>query len=295
MMRQSLVSLVLYAALLSTVGCSAGGEDAVAVSETALSGARLANATVDDVVLSAEELVREHVSTLTAAHADIRRLTENNRNEFTRVGNVSYPEVRELIGKVLETQSSVAPSRLAGRVDEFLRPDLQGAANPAGVVSCTSTGQSLPLLRYSACERAEQKNAFSRARQPRGIDFGEIRSAWDQTVRGVNVSLDSWIVLPVAFEHEPSLAEIRRAAGVRVDFSKAGLESIEDFVQASECVASENPTDFAPIAAALRGQGIKKRFSFSGRANGDFGWSRHYLIVVDEHNQVWGFQSGYGE
>ena len=76
---------------------------------------------------------------------------------------------------------------------------------------------------------------------------------------------------------------------------ESGHEAIDDFMESEECVASANPHDFAPIATALHGSGIKKRFSFAGRSSGDFGWSRHYIVVIDEHNQVWGFQSGYSE
>lgn len=297
-MNVRIASLVALLAV-PVVGCSgAAPSDQAPASESAdalggaATGRRLADSNVDQVVAAAEALVRDHVAILTAAHPSIHRITRATRVEFTYVAQTqtSFMEVSELIDAVLETQSSVAPSTLVGRVDALLRPHVERSTNAAGVVKC-SVDNALGLLSYAACERAEHENAFSRVASPTGIDFDEIRAAWKKTTeRGHN--FDSALILPVAFDREPTLQQIRKAAGIRVAFGEAGLDAIDDFAGASESAAAENPQEFAPIARALRGAGIKKRFSFNG---GGEGWSRHVLVVIDEHNQVWGFESGYSE
>ncbi len=288
-------ALVALGAALLVTGCSGAADDVAPATQDvsqdelrASAGKRLANASVDEVVDAGRAMLTEHLDAVRAAHPQMSRITSANRTAFTTVGSTSYMALGEIIDAILKTQSSVAPSSILGKLDDVARPAISEKAT-RGIVKCDSGGD-VGLFVYDACKRAEEENAFSRAEKPAGIDFDAIRAAWRATTESSN--LDNELVLPVAFPSEPNLAQLRKMADIRVPYAASAFDAIDAFATADESSAADNARAFAPIKAALRSAGIKKRYAFSGRGDG---YSRNFLIVVDEHNQAWGFMSGYSE
>jgi hypothetical protein len=78
-----------------------------------------------------------------------------------------------------------------------------------------------------------------------------------------------------------------------VDEWSWGYDAIDDFWQSQE--GPEGHPAFEPIADMLGSAGITKRYYlFAGGY--DYGpWTRNYLVVIDEHDQMYGFMMGYSE
>jgi hypothetical protein len=140
--------------------------------------------------------------------------------------------------------------------------------------------------------KTREEKALGLAAAPGGRSLREVRELWREVQRQRG-NLDSAWLNPVKLSSDrPSLGDIRYAMQLprEAEYVSWGAEAVDDFYVAYEGV-DEDP-EFLPIADLVRGPSIKKRWYFAG---GGGEWSTNVLIVLDEHNQLWGMQMGYSE
>ncbi|MFO0737230.1 MAG: hypothetical protein U0270_15175 [Labilithrix sp.] len=145
---------------------------------------------------------------------------------------------------------------------------------------------------YEAEQVTREQKAISLAARPGGKSLADIRAMWAEVQR-VQGNLDSAWLNPVkASSADPSLGEVKKAMGIRdeADMAAWGNDAVAQFHQASE--GPDEAVEFDAIEAFLRTSAIKKRWYF---VDGGNEWSSNTLVVLDEHNQLWGMQMGYSE
>lgn len=188
-------------------------------------------------------------------------------------------------------QTSATPAAINVQFAGWALPQLK-AASVNGFVSA----RKADIVFYLAVYNTQNANAQAREKNPTGVNLKQVRNQWDGLTR--NSNLDNAYLNPVQL----TKAEVAGSSTVlfralrqqfpltRAAYIDAGREAVHGFHSASEGPA--NAPAFASIATALNKASIKKQFYFAG---GGRGWSTNVLIVIDEHNQAWGFQMGYSE
>jgi hypothetical protein len=242
--------------------------------------------TKEETAVVIVELFNEDLDTCSAAHPDITVITADNLAEFERIGSMFYMDMRGAIEAMMKElgKTEVTLDELRAQAPLWaptvVRVDEQGRA---------SWDAGDPLIVYTAIEISNERNAFARADNPTGIVLSELREQW-RKVEGEN-NLDSSFVLPVVVSKEPTLNEIRKKLhGPWAEEIEFGFKAIEVFGSADE--GPGGSTEFKPIADALKGSSIVKRWYFFSAGEN---WSHNTLVVLDEHSQMWGFSMGYSE
>ncbi|MDX2089837.1 MAG: hypothetical protein SFX73_18420 [Kofleriaceae bacterium] len=185
--------------------------------------------------------------------------------------------------------TKLLPWNLVESLLPWATPQLQ-AATVNGYVS----PRKVPFLFLSDLWELQNANAMAREKDPTGIDLLAVRRAWSQ-VREESM-LDREYLNPVTFgpgalEGSRLFPSLRAAFPLRgLALEETGYDAIDAFYEAGE--GPDGDPAFAPIRTALRKGSIKKRFYFAG---GGDEWSRHVLIVIDQHGQAWGMAMGYSE
>lgn len=220
-----------------------------------------------------------------AVAATFTRLSNDGCNNSYEVAEVS----RGVLAKL--GQSAATVGSVKGAVNAWALPQLK-AATVNGFVSIDKA----TLTFYDAIIATQTANAVAREQDPAGVNLDDIRATWNEITRGSN--LDSAYLNPVQLTSAQvtgSSTTLFRALRKQFPLNTAVLlETGNDATTAFHGVGEglNDDPDFAPIQTALAKRSIKKRFYFAG---GGDEWSTHVLIVIDQHNQAWGFQMGYSE
>lgn len=292
--RGSILGFALSISLLGatavfTSGCTADATGSEALADTeATVFTRLGVCTPAEAADAADELLNRYLDECIENSPDIDLITADNLYEFTTHGYMSYMDLHEAIEGIMESLgvAEIAP--------EDLRPHFRSWVLP--LIETDEEGHAVwrtaPLVVYSAIEIAEKRNAFAAAADPEGVDIEQLSTQWDEVTRGS--MLDHDFILPVQLSKDPTFAEIRKYVHGRwvMDWSW-GYGAIDDFWQSQE--GPEGHPAFEPIAEMLKSRGIKKRYYMFDAGDGYGPWSRNYLVVVDEHQQMYGFMMGYSE
>ncbi|MBX3260949.1 MAG: hypothetical protein KIS78_16435 [Labilithrix sp.] len=289
-----LVSSLLLGASLALVGCAgdAARSDGLGADESLLvTQTRLDRVTPQEVAAAYASSMVPNVAKCVAAHPEITLLDRSHVEGFYRVGVVSYFGVRHFVLALLEANGGqpIPVDQLTDMVEPYAIAELSLSVDADGyyVRPANDGGRFL-----EAELAAREEKALTSAKNPRGTTLRAVREMWRE-VQEEQRGLDSEWLSPVRISGgSPSLADIRRAMNMpyQVRYETWGNEAIDEFH-----VAGEGPDEtalFDPIADLLRGPGIKKRWYFAGGGNE---WSAHYLVVLDEHDQLWGFMMGYSE
>jgi len=301
MVRRSLV-LGFLASCLSLSALACGGEEGGAAidpqapdTQEAEVGARakftrLDRATKDEVADTFEATIAKQIGEVLAANPSIR--TFNRRNVLgLRVDNRYYLELGELIETLLDEldQQSIAPSTVERKARAWALAKLEAHVGADGFVKA-SVADAGSMALSSAWSLTEETNAIEAAKAPRGVDIALLRQQWTE-VEIARGDLDSRYLRPVTVDREPTVAAMAKHYGLRASLEAWGWDAIDQMASAGE--GPNGLPQFRPIAETLKhAVGIKKRFFLTG---GGEGWSTHVLLVLDEKNQLWGFQMGYSE
>ncbi|MBX3229054.1 MAG: hypothetical protein KIT84_01850 [Labilithrix sp.] len=285
-----LAALSVTAAL---AGCAAPNDaDAPAASsEVALTTfTPLDRVTPAEVAAAYAEDVSAHLETCRAAHPSIAEVDRDNLRVFARVGNVSYFDVSEAIEALLDERGldAIAPGEVPTLLEPLALRELGAHVDGDGFYAPPREGQ---LQFYYAELHAREAKAHALATAPGGKSFTEIRALW-RNVQSARNTLDSSWLRPQRVSAEPSLTEIRKAMRVPFDahFESWGNTAVAEFGEAHE--GPNGTPAFAPLATFLESDAIKKRWLFQAY---DASGSTNILVVLDEHDQLWGMQMGYSE
>lgn len=189
-------------------------------------------------------------------------------------------------------QNQVSLEKLASQMRSLSQKELEGLF-PTGWVS----DQRLTLRYLPLFARLKKESAIRRAKTPQGIQLDQLVRQLDAfgLARPVTYSfLDPVSIDPNLSSQEKILSSIESTfIPSGVELHSAGTKAVEAFWNASE--AGGKDPRFAPIAELLKKPSIKNQFYFYGSGEYPFGWSAHILLVLDEHNQMYGLKMGYQE
>jgi hypothetical protein len=205
-------------------------------------------------------------------------------------------DLNEIIKTILDRKGKDS-ARLVTMIRWFKEQALIDLANNVDSEGFFKPNSNYKLLYFGAIERAHDLKAEENFREPANLTYQFLRSNWARVRESTN--LDRGFYNPVqldsaVLEEDELFDQLRKSFELeKLGFVSAGLKAVDEFWQAHE--GPEGDPAFAPLAQALKGQGILKRFYFSGGEERPFPWSRNVLIVIDEHHQAWGFYMGYSE
>lgn len=241
---------------------------------------------LDACVAAYRSRIDQNMSSITATVA----------NKFTSLANAGCRDgfdVAEVSKALLNTlgQSSASSAEMKVSVNAWALPLLR-ASTINGFVSV----EKATLTFYDAVITTQTANAMAREQDPAGMQLRAIRAAWDEVTE--NSNFDNAYLNPVQLTQAQvtgSSATLFRTLRKHFPLRAAALVESGTSAPRTFHLASEGPANsptFAPIETALAKTSIKKRFYFAG---GGRSWSTNVLIVIDQHNQAWGFQMGYTE
>jgi hypothetical protein len=278
---------------LASLGCAAETRaNDVAASEAALvQQTRLDRVTPAEVAATFAAGLKPDFEACIAAHPAITEINAATIAGFYQIGVTSHYGVREVLeGMLAEPGITAVPvSRLLAEIEPWATRTLSRHQDAEGYYSPPSSGV---LSFYYAEQATREEKAFSLAAKPGGKDLREIRAQWKK-VQGVHGNLDSFWLNPVKVSgDDPGLGEIRQAMKFPrgIEYMSWGNQAVDDFYTAHEGPAEA--AEFDPISTFVKSSAIKKRWYFYGVGDA---WSHNYLVVLDEHNQLWGMSMGYSE
>lgn len=280
------------ASFVALAGCGGGGAAPAVESEEAslVQQIRLDRVKPPEIAATYAARLRPDLEACVARHPEITHVDAQNLKVFYRVGVVWHWDVKYAVqGMLAEGGGAPIPTaELSARLEPYATAVLSRHVDADGFFVWPREGL---LDFYEAVTATQEEKALSLAKDPGGKSLREIRAMWRE-VQEDRGNLDSAWLNPVKVGGPPTLGDVRKAMGIGrgVGYQSWGHDAVEDFHQAPE--GPEEASAFDPIAAALRGPGIKKRWYFAG---GGDEWSRNYLVVLDEHDQLWGFMMGYTE
>jgi len=298
-------------ALVMTSACVSAEDDEFAWDEEAASYegkadshvqfTRLAAASPEEVAAAFDQRVGAQLEGCFDAYkrmfdADATELTNEIAAKFLNVSTQtegrhcrSWSELADTVNGLLAQEDASSIS-----VDDALPLIPQWAASQMKVGSDGVVFDESRSTFWQDLSDTEDANAMARMKKPRGIDPAELRVQWDKVRQ--DTTLDRDFHNPVTFsdgalEGRSLFRSLRAAFPLRsTRLVSTGQNAIRDFGEAQE--GPEGDPEFTPVASLLRKTSIRKRFYFSG---GGEGWSTNMLIVIDQHNQVWGLRMGYSE
>lgn len=271
-------------------GAGAGIPDVAGKAQGEVEARLLARATAEEAAEEAAQDILKRLDKALALHPDVKMITRENAYELSKGegGNGNY-DFEETIKLFLEWlgQGRAAVETVRSKAKPWALELLGRSVKDGYVVYNFEKIPSGLLLR--SLERVEERNALRAFKAPQGINLKKLIEQWG-TVQE-DASLDTDVFYPVLFSAQPSLTDIRRAFPIgKVGLVSTKWKAIDDFAGSDEGPAGDE--GFKPIGDALKGPGIRQRFYFRGEAED---WSSNVLLVVDEHNQAWGFQMGYSQ
>lgn len=289
----------LAASLILGLGLAIGGcgdqspaaEDVAASESFLVTQTRLDRVTPQEIAsLYASWLVPD-VARCVAGHPEMTAIDKSHVEGFYRVGVSSYWNVRDFVSALLDENGNqpIAVGDLAGMIEPWAIAQLSRSVDADGFYERPVNGG---LRFYSAEYAAREEKALVLAKSPGGTSLREVREMWREVEREQG-NLDSAWLSPVQLSSDlPSIGDVRRAMRIpfEVRYVSWGTTAIAEFHESGE--GPDESALFDPIADLLRGSSIKKRWFFEG---GGDEWSAHYLVVLDEHLQLWGFMMGYSE
>ncbi len=235
-----------------------------------------------------------HVAACAAAHPQITDIDAGNLDTFYRAGTDWHWDVREAVRGMLAQNGGrpVPVATLASAVEPYATARLSEHVDGDGFYVAPRDGA---LDFYYAELRAREAKALSLARDPAGLSIADAREKW-RAVEHARSNLDSAWLNPVKVGASPGIGDIRKAMGIgrSVAYVACCYDAVDQFGEADE--GPDGARAYIPLAQMLKSQAIKKRWFFAGRDSGrGDGWSRHYLVVLDKNDQLWGVMMGYSE
>lgn len=293
MTRRMKIGLILLAsATFMAVGCApASAPDAAVASDAMLTTVTpLDRITPADVAAAYAADVKASLSACVAAHPEITRIDRANLSAFHAVGHTFHFDLSGAIESLLDDSGapSITPAEVAERVQPWAERFLAPYADANGLYAPPTEG--LTGFYYAEIDAREAK-AHASAAAPGGQTFTALRALWRE-VQVAKSTLDSSWLRPVKVSGEPSLGEIRRTMRIPSDasFESWGEAAVDEFADAHE--GPDGTPAFAPLATFLKSHAIQKRWLFQAY---DHSGSTNVLVVLDEHDQLWGMQMGYSE
>lgn len=287
-----LAAAVLLLSASALAGCTATApNDEPAASEAALTTiTKLDRVTPAEVAATYTQQTKAGLEACIAGHPEITKVDAANLDAFYRVGSEYHWDVREAIEGILAEQGGVAiaTSALGASIEPWAKRELSKHTDSDGFYAPPREGQ---LAFYYAELHTREAKAHALAAAPGGKSFAELRAIWRE-VQSARGNLDSAWLRPVKVSGEPTLGEIEKAMRIPFDasFESWGNTAVDEFEEADE--GPNGAREFAPLAVFLKSSAIKKRWLFQAY---DSNYSTNVLVVLDEHNQLWGMQMGYSK
>ncbi|MBX3231251.1 MAG: hypothetical protein KIT84_09940 [Labilithrix sp.] len=279
------LSFVSLAFAVFAVACAAPTDETESSTQDLVTVKPLGELTPSELETAAKKDFADRLALLTAAHPDVRALTTSNIGDFVErriqhdgwstndVDHAFADTFRALLRYNEATELAV--SELAAKFAAWLPTQIPAATLASGKVACDAARDRVV---GSACARAERAKSIASAKKPRGIDMASFVADWNAEGRD-----GARMTNPVVLAGEPSVAEVKRLAGVS-DFCRQrgwGSEAVDAFLQ-------HRPDSLTRHAAALKGPGFAKRWYWSC---GSDSWGEEGFALLDEHNQLWTFGS----
>lgn len=292
MMKALLVGL-FFGLSCVTIGCAS---EAPSTGDPTMTEAELVKKTPLDRVTPAEVAatyaadLAPDIARCIAGNRNIVNVDRSNLDAFYRPGVQWYWGVREAVDGMLSEPgvTSIPVATLADAVGPWAMSKMSAHVDADGFYTRPSDAA---LTFYSAEMKTREEKALALAKAPGGRSLKEIRELWSE-VEAVQGSLDSAWLNPVKVSGDPSLGDVRKAMKLRyaARYAAWGMDAIDEFHAASE--GPDEAPEFEPIKEFLKSSAIRKRWLFQG---GGDEWSTNVLVVLDEHNQLWGMEMGYSE
>jgi len=296
---RSLSQLLLAPALLAFAACalpacSAGepapAEDLGADESLLVTQVRLDRVKPKEVAKVYADTLLPIVASCVRAHPEITAIDASHVEGFHRIGSSGNWAVREAVVGILADRGGAAipVGELADLVEPWAGSVMSRHVDADGYYA---PGRGEGLAFHEAEQYARETKALRTAKSPGRKTLRSIRESWRE-VEDEQDNLDSAFLLPVKVSGSPSLGDIRKAMKLpkSARYVTWGNAAIDEFAQAGDGV--DGLGSFDAVAGVLRGPGIVKRWYFAG---GGDEWNHNYLIVLDEHDQVWGLMMGYTE
>lgn len=289
-MKLALGVLLLASLAAFGAGCSAPVAETPETAESPLVAAtRLDRVTPAEVAKIYTPKVVAELDRCIAAHPEITRIDIQTISGFTHAGAVTYWEADEFLRGLLEETPELPVAGVKEKVEPWAIAQMSKYLDADGFYAPPLSDF---LTFYSAHQAAREAKAFAAAKKPGGKDWSEIREMWRE-VQNANGGLDSSFELPVQMASDnPSWGDIGRALVMPFGMTQLawGHAAVDDFGSAPE--GPEDVPEWFPLAEFFKSSAIKKRWFFAG---GDADWSTHWLVVLDEHDQLWAVSMGYSE
>jgi hypothetical protein len=291
MSRSPFLLLVVSLVSFGAVACAAEPAAETAASEAALvQQTRLDRVTPAEIASAHARSLQKDIQRCVAGNPAIVAVDAGNLGAFYRPGVDSYWAVKSAVEGMLAEPgvTSIPVATLAAAVEPWATRVLSSSVDADGFY-VRPAGDTLRF--YEAEMATREAKALGLAMLPGGKSLAEIRAQWAE-VQSAAGTLDSYWLNPVKVAGEPDLADVRKAMNMHIamHFSAWGNDAVDSFYETHEGPA-EAP-EFEPIRTFLKTSAIKKRWFFEG---GGDEWSHHYLVVLDEHDQLWGMSMGYSE
>ncbi|HVH42633.1 MAG TPA: hypothetical protein VM925_09820 [Labilithrix sp.] len=279
--------LALIASAPAAVGCAATpNEDAASSESDLVAHTRLDRVTPDEVAAAYMAKLRPDLERCVAGNPAIANVDKGNLKAFYRPGATAYYDVSRALDAMLAEPSvtSIPVAGIADAVEAWAKRTLSTSVDAEGFYVRQKGGW---LTFVDAEVETREAKALKLAARPGGKDLSEIRAQWAE-VQKVNGSSDTEWYNPVKVNGEPTLGAVKKLMGVRYGASQSawGTKAVDEFH-----ALREDP-EFEPLAEFMKSSAIKKRWMFS---DGGDEWNHQWLIVLDEHNQLWGVSIGYSE
>lgn len=291
-MKRLPVALLVCAAFGAAACSSDAPEDDTALTDSALiSGeVHLDRVTPAEVAATFAADLREPLSACIRGNPGIVNVDASNLAAFYRPGIELFWDVKVALDGMLSEPgvTSVPVATLDVEVGAWATRAMSAHADAEGFYAPRADA---PLAFYAAETKTREAKSLSVAAAPGGKPMSEIRDMWRE-VQLVRRGLDSSWLTPVKITGSPSVGDLRRVMRLPYAGRYAGWGhgAVDQFGAAREGPAAIPA--FEALAALLHSSAIKKRWYFQGESAH---WSSNVLIVLDQHDQLWGLQMGYSE
>lgn len=140
-----------------------------------------------------------------------------------------------------------------------------------------------------ALSETRVRNVFAKIKNPDGINLKELVDAWKQIESELG-GIDYNFILPLVYDKEPSFEEINEIISSDSYFVSSGRKAVNQFFLEISVLYDGSPFDF--IIQTLKGPGIKNAYYFVAVQEEPSTTITHSLLILDEHNQVYGLEIG---
>ena len=286
-----LVAIVLVGfTTLGMVGCAPEADETAAIESELVTQTRLDRVTPGEVAAVYAAALQPDIARCIAGNPNIVAVDRSNLDAFYRPGVQSYWGVRSALEGMLSEPgvTSIPAATVATEIEPWAKRVMSAHVDGAGYYA---PPRDTGLTFYTAETTAREAKALSLAAAPGGKTLKDVRAEWAE-VQHVQNNLDSAWLNPVKVSGNPGLGDIRKAMNIpyQARYTEWGHDAVDAFHEAGE--GPDEVAEFDPLATFLKSSAIKKRWLFQG---GGDEWSTNVLVVLDEHDQLWGMQMGYSE